>query len=85
MFLRIQNDGVADLDLFLRIGASSSRGDSSRIGKFGTGAVMGVLTALCEGYNPIVFCGLKRIKYLPQEPKTASDPRGNRDTFTPVS
>ena len=84
MYLRIQNEGVSSIDLFLRLGASSSRGDESRIGQFGSGALLGALTLLRSNLPPTVFVGLTRVKYVMGEERTECDPGGNSVTYTPV-
>lgn len=83
-YLRIQNDGVASEDLFLRIGASSSRGDASRIGQFGNGAVLGSIALLREGIEPVIFVGTKRLEYVVEEEIEGVDPRGNVARYNPL-
>jgi len=84
-YLRIQNEGVCGVELFTRLGLSGSRGQEGKIGQFGTGQTMGMLTMLRHGYTPTVFCGLTRIVYEVGNPVESRDAFGNAVLFQPVS
>lgn len=62
MFLRIENVGIAPVEGFTLIGASTSRG-TDKIGQFGSGSKHGVATLLRHRLNPIVFRGLDRMDF----------------------
>jgi hypothetical protein len=57
MFLKITNPGVCYPEAFTLLGVSTARGVESKIGQFGSGSKMGVLTCLRHGINPIVVSG----------------------------
>jgi len=63
MFLMIENSGEADVRSFTTLGLSTSRGDSSAIGQFGSGAKHGILLLLRQGINPYIYCGKTRIEF----------------------
>jgi hypothetical protein len=83
-YLMIANVGVADSDLFLRLGVSSSRGNDRKIGQFGTGNLMGVLTLLRHGIHSVCFLGTKRITYHVDDAKDGKSPNGDTVQYNPV-
>lgn len=68
-YLRIASKGEAQVESFTVLGASSARGESDKIGQFGSGAKHAVLCALRAGIGLLVYCG--RVKIVPQtQPQT---------------
>jgi hypothetical protein len=68
-FLRISTVGVAEVESFTVLGASSSRQDKESIGQFGSGAKHAILCALRSATGLIIYCG--RTKIVPQtQPQT---------------
>lgn len=64
MFLRIASKGEAQVESFTVLGASSARGQSDKIGQFGSGAKHAILCALRERLQLQIFCG--KTKIIPQ-------------------
>lgn len=68
-YLRIANKGETQVEAFTVLGASSARGDSDKIGQFGSGAKHGILCLLRAGLQLIIMCGKEKI--VPQcQPQT---------------
>ena len=63
MFLKITNAGICHPQAFTLLGVSTARGDVSKIGQFGSGAKMGILTCLRHAMNPVVISGNSVIKF----------------------
>lgn len=63
MFLKITNTGICHPQAFTLLGVSTARGDVNKIGQFGSGAKMGVLTCLRHAMNPVVVSGNSVIKF----------------------
>lgn len=61
MLLRIASRGVAAVESFTVLGASSSRGNSDKIGQFGSGAKHAILCALRERLDVTIYCGNTKI------------------------
>lgn len=63
MYLMIENCGEAPVESFTVFGASTSRGDNSKIGQFGSGAKFGTLVCMRFGINPVVYCGTDKLEF----------------------
>lgn len=63
MFLKITNTGICHPQAFTLLGVSTARGDVNKIGQFGSGAKMGILTCLRHAMNPVVVSGDSVIKF----------------------
>lgn len=65
VYLMIQNEGVAPVESFTLLGASTKRGstNSRTIGVFGSGSKMGVNVCLRHGLAPVVFCGNLKLEF----------------------
>lgn len=61
-YLKIQNDGELDSENCHLMGVSSKRGDTSKIGFFGSGNKYGIAVLLREGISFSLYSGTKRIK-----------------------
>lgn len=63
MYLLIENQGVSDIDCWIKMGLSSTRenNDGRLIGKFGSGIKHAILTLLRLGEKPIIFLGNKEL------------------------
>lgn len=57
MFLKITNAGICHPQAFTLLGVSTARGDTNKIGQFGSGAKMGILTCLRHAINPVIVSG----------------------------
>lgn len=77
MYLMIQNSGVADVRSFTKLGLSSARGQSDKIGQFGSGAKHGVLTLMRHGLNPAIYCGRTKLEFFSQPAKMGSTSYGD--------
>ena len=66
MFLMVENSGEADVRAFTKLGLSSARDKSDKIGQFGSGAKHGVLVLMREGLNPHIYCGRTKIEFFTQ-------------------
>lgn len=64
MYLAIQNTGVAPVEAFTVLGVSTARGDSSKIGQFGSGSKLGINVLLRAGLNPVIFLGSKKLEFF---------------------
>lgn len=62
-YLCIKNVGVCDYRLFTLLGASTARGEESKIGQFGSGAKHGALVLLRQGITPVVMLGKDELTY----------------------
>jgi hypothetical protein len=63
MFLKISNTGICEPEAFTLLGVSTARGEENKIGQFGSGAKMGILTCLRHGMNPVIVSGNRRITF----------------------
>lgn len=74
MYLMIENKNEAPIESFTVFGASTSRGDDSSIGQFGSGAKFGSLVCMRNGINPTIYSGLDKIEFFtkPMEMKGKS-------------
>lgn len=63
MYLMIKNPGVAHVSQFTLLGVSSSRGDESKIGQFGSGSKHGLLTLLRLNLDTVVYLGSQRLTF----------------------
>lgn len=66
MYLMIENKGVADARSFTKLGLSTARGKSDRIGQFGTGAKHGILCLIRHGLFPTLYCGKTKMEFVCQ-------------------
>lgn len=66
MYLLIQNNGVAPLEGFTVLGVSTSRGNSEKIGQFGSGLKHGINLLMRNGINPIIYLGEDELKFYPK-------------------
>lgn len=57
MYLMIRNVGLCDVESFTLLGASSARGNQTKIGQFGSGAKHGIGVLLRHGISPTVYIG----------------------------
>lgn len=57
----IENDGVMDLNAIRLIGASSKRGDSSKIGHFGSGGCYALAYLLRNNINFSLYIGMHKV------------------------
>jgi len=62
-FLKIQNIGECQIEGFTKLGLSTARGNSEKIGQFGSGTKMGVLCLLRHNLNPVIFAGKNKIEF----------------------
>jgi hypothetical protein len=63
MYLKITNPGICHPEAFTILGLSTARGDDNKIGQFGSGAKMGILTCLRHGINPVVISGNMKVTF----------------------
>jgi len=63
MYLKITNPGICHPAAFTVLGVSTARGDSNKIGQFGSGFKMGINTCLRFGINPIIASGNSTITF----------------------
>lgn len=61
-YLKISNLGEIDLESLTLLGASSKRGDSSKIGMFGSGNKYALAFLLRNGYEVSIYSGLEEIR-----------------------
>lgn len=61
-YLRISNKGNLEIEALTLLGASSKRGDSSKIGIFGSGNKYALSYLLRNNYELIIYSGLKKIE-----------------------
>lgn len=69
LFLRIQNPGVCDPELFKLLGATTKGQNDNMIGQFGSGNKFGVAVCLRHGIKPVVWCGHTRLSFGTVEKK----------------
>lgn len=62
-FLKIENPGVAPVEAFTLLGASTKRGSDTSIGKFGSGNKHGVAVLLRNELPPTIFAGPTRMEF----------------------
>jgi len=60
-YLMIENDGVLDVSSLILIGASTKRGDDSKIGFFGSGNKYAIATLIRAGVPFKIFAGEKEV------------------------
>jgi hypothetical protein len=77
MYLKITNNGIAHAEAFTLLGISTARGDENKIGQFGSGAKMGILTCLRQSINPVIVSGNSVIEFDAIE-RTMGDKRYNQ-------
>jgi len=63
MHLMIQNKGVAPIESYTLLGASSSRGVEGAIGQFGTGNKQAINVLLRAGLKVRIYCGNDRLDF----------------------
>ena len=64
MYLKIENLGVAPVEGFYLLGATTkSSDDENTIGQFGSGNKHAVALCLRHGIEPVIFCGLLRLTF----------------------
>lgn len=61
--LLIENPSVASIHAFTMLGMSTSRGDKTKIGQFGSGNKHGLLSLLRADIEPIIFLGTKKLTF----------------------
>jgi hypothetical protein len=68
MYLLIQNEGVAPIEAFTRIGDSGTRHRSNGglIGQFGSGNKFGITMLIRKGIEVVVYCGPNKLEFYPQ-------------------
>ena len=62
-YLKITNHGISHPEAFTLLGVSTARGEATKIGQFGSGAKMGILTCLRHSINPVIVSGESVIKF----------------------
>lgn len=79
MRLLIQNDGVAPVESFTLLGASTTRDSNvdGVIGQFGTGAKHAINVLLRAGLEPRIYCGKTRIDFF-TKPHELTDEFGTK-------
>ena len=60
-YLKISNKGLLDIEALTLLGASSKRGDNSKIGMFGSGNKFAIAYFLRNGYELIIYSGTNKI------------------------
>jgi len=63
MYLKITNPGICYPEAFTMLGVSTARGNKDKIGQFGSGAKMGILTCLRHHINPVIISGKMRVEF----------------------
>lgn len=63
MYLKITNPGICFPEAFTMLGVSTARGNKDKIGQFGSGAKMGILTCLRHHINPVIISGKMRVEF----------------------
>lgn len=82
MYLKIQNSGEVDVRAFTKLGVSTSRDSTDKIGQFGSGAKHGILVLLRHGLYPIIYSGNTEITYFTQPNKIGE--AAYNDTFIKI-
>lgn len=62
-YILIQNDGEIELNSFELIGASTKRGDNSKIGFFGSGLKYSIAFMMRNGIDFKIFSGLNKVEF----------------------
>jgi hypothetical protein len=62
MYLTIENNGLLEVGALSLMGASTKRGDTSKIGMFGSGNKYALAYLLRNGYDIKIFSGNKEVK-----------------------
>lgn len=62
MFIAIKNQGEMDINALVLIGASSKRGDDSKIGYFGSGLKYSLAVLIRNGIMPKIFIGKEEVE-----------------------
>lgn len=62
-YLLIENVGECPIEGFTILGLSTARGNSSKIGQFGSGAKHAVLLLMREGLTPIIYVGKDKLEF----------------------
>ena len=75
-YLKISNKGLLDVEALTLLGASSKRGDNTKIGMFGSGNKFSLAYLLRNNYELRIFSGLEEIKLTTIE-KTFRDKKFN--------
>lgn len=71
-YLKISNSGKIDIEAFTLLGASTKRGDETKIGMFGSGNKYAIAFLLRNNYEVIAYSGLEKIVFSTQR-KTFRD------------
>lgn len=66
-YIRIKNNGLIEPQALHLVGASTKRGDSSKIGQFGSGNKYALAFLIRSGYDVQIFAGLQEIKIETKE------------------
>jgi len=61
-FIKIKNNGLIEPEALHLVGASTKRGDNSKIGQFGSGNKYAMAYLLRNNYQLVVYSGLEEIK-----------------------
>lgn len=69
MYLLIQNEQIAPVEAFTVLGLSTARGDSSKIGQFGSGSKHSINILLRSGLTPIIYLGQEELKFFTKPDK----------------
>lgn len=69
VFLRISNKGVMEPEAMLLLGASTKRGDSTKIGFFGSGLKYALAVLLRNKIHMHIFAGMNEIKITTEDIK----------------
>lgn len=77
MYLLIQNLGVAPIEAFTVLGVSTARGNTEKIGMFGSGGKHSINVLLRYGLNPVIFLGEDELKFF-SKPDFMGDKQYNR-------
>lgn len=62
-YILIQNEGEIDINAFFIMGVTSKSENDRTIGQFGTGTKYGIAALMREGYDVVIFSGLKKIEF----------------------
>ena len=61
-YLMIENEGVAPIESYIKLGFSTARG-TDKIGQFGTGNKHAILVCLRAGLDPLIYSGTDKIRF----------------------